>query len=82
MVVSKFEMFFFIFADVDECLQSLNACRSDLACKNTVGSYRCECPAGFVKEPGAQNLIDPVCVGEEVLAYKELVMKVEYCRAN
>ena len=51
--------------DVDECL-SPNACGSEYVCNNTVGSYACECPLGYVADSGPQNPLDPVCVGEEL----------------
>ena len=51
--------------DFDEC-QSPGACGSDHVCNNTVGSYACECPLGFVSDSGPQNSLDPVCVGEEL----------------
>lgn len=54
---------FVILADVDECHLS-DACRSDLDCKNTVGSYRCECPVGYTADPKSQNAEDPVCLGK------------------
>ena len=61
-----FVLFCFILVDIDEC-QSSDACRSDLVCNNTAGSYRCECPSGFSADPGSQNInLDPVCVGEKV----------------
>ena len=67
MIISNYAFYccFFILVDIDEC-QSSGACRSDLVCNNTVGSYRCECPVGFVVDPSSQNVMDPVCVGEEV----------------
>ena len=52
-----------IFADYDEC-QSPDACQSDYVCNNTVGSYTCECPLGYVADSGPQNPLDPVCVGK------------------
>ena len=57
-------------ADVDEC-QLPDACGSDHVCNNTVGSYRCECPPGFVADSGVQNPLDPVCVGADVTYYLE-----------
>ena len=50
--------------DFDEC-QSSGACGSDHVCNNTVGSYACECPLGFVADSGPQNPLDPVCVGKK-----------------
>lgn len=51
--------------DIDEC-QSPGACASNQTCNNTVGSYTCECPLGFVDGSGSQNPLDTVCVGEEL----------------
>ena len=50
---------------MDECQYS-SACRSELICNNTVGSYRCECPLGYVEDPNSQNMIDPICLGKEI----------------
>ena len=51
--------------DFDEC-QLPGACGSEHACNNTVGSYACECPLGYVADSGPQNPLDPVCVGKEL----------------
>ena len=55
----------FIVLDIDECQQP-DACRSNLTCNNTVGSYRCECPLGFTADPASQNKTNPVCQGKEL----------------
>ena len=49
--------------DVDEC-QSQNSCGANHVCNNTVGSHRCECPIGFTADSGAQDPLNPVCVGK------------------
>ena len=54
---------FVIIVDADEC-QFPDACGSDHVCNNTVGSYTCECPLGYVEDSGPQNPLNPVCVGE------------------
>ena len=51
-------------ADVNEC-KSPDACGATSVCNNTVGSYRCECPIGFVADSGAQDPLNPVCIGKE-----------------
>ena len=56
---------FVLSADRDEC-QSPDACGVNYVCNNTVGSYRCECLTGFVADCGAQNLLNPVCVGKKL----------------
>ncbi|XP_045408594.1 uncharacterized protein LOC123638791 [Lemur catta] len=38
-------------ADVDECQQSPRVCKSYGICSNTLGSYTCHCPPGFVLKP-------------------------------
>ena len=59
-------MFFLIFVDLDEC-QSPDACGANHTCSNTVGSYRCEiCAIGFVADSGAQDPLNPVCIGEKM----------------
>jgi len=37
----------FRFLDVDECSASIPVCDVNADCKNTRGSYRCSCKAGF-----------------------------------
>uniref|UniRef100_A0A8C8YS08 Adhesion G protein-coupled receptor E5 n=1 Tax=Prolemur simus TaxID=1328070 RepID=A0A8C8YS08_PROSS len=37
--------------DVDECQQSPRVCKSYGICSNTLGSYTCHCPPGFVLKP-------------------------------
>jgi len=55
----------FIVLDIDECQQP-DACRSNLTCNNTAGSYRCECPPGYAAEPESQSTNNPVCHGKEL----------------
>ena len=55
---------FFQFIDLDEC-QSPDACGDNHTCNNTVGSYRCECPIGFIADSGAQDTLNPVCIGKK-----------------
>lgn len=52
---------------MDEC-QLPGACRSDLVCKDTYGSYRCECSSGFTQDPSSQSDLNPVCNGEKLKA--------------
>ena len=35
------------YADIDECALSLVDCESNGNCKNTVGSYYCDCDIGY-----------------------------------
>lgn len=56
--------FLFNSADFDEC-QSSDACEVNHVCNNTVGSYRCECPTGFVANCSTQNPLNLVCVGKK-----------------
>ena len=35
------------FSDVNECADGTSNCSADAMCKNTGGSYRCKCKAGF-----------------------------------
>lgn len=39
---------------MDECAASLNQCATAALCVNTVGSYTCSCPEGYVGD-GQQN---------------------------
>ena len=43
-----------ILADVNECLNPIT-CIEPATCENTVGSYKCKCPSGYIKKPGAYN---------------------------
>ena len=61
-------MFPLIFVDVDEC-QSPGACASGHLCNNTIGSFTCQCPLGFVDVASAQNPLSPVCFGEKVIPF-------------
>ena len=58
-------MFFLTFVDLDEC-QSPDACGANDFCNNTIGSYRCECANGFVADSGAQDPLNPVCIGKKM----------------
>ena len=33
--------------DIDECKGNKNKCHEDAVCKNTIGSYTCQCKNGF-----------------------------------
>ena len=58
-------MFSLTFVDLDEC-QSPDACGANGVCNNTIGSYRCECANGFVADSGAQDPLNPVCIGKKM----------------
>ena len=58
------------FLDLDEC-HSPDSCGVDHVCNNTVGSYRCECLTGFVPDSGAQDPLNPVCVGKRLSCPEE-----------
>lgn len=47
------------FADIDECKSAENVCVGH-ACINLLGSYRCECQAGYIF-----NSISRVCEGKQ-----------------
>ncbi|XP_039370070.1 adhesion G protein-coupled receptor E3-like [Mauremys reevesii] len=42
--------------DIDECNQTPDICGPNAACNNTIGSYRCECRAGYVPSTRNMNL--------------------------
>ena len=50
--------------DLDEC-QFPDACGANHVCNNTIGSYRCECSIGFAADSGAQDPLNPVCIGKK-----------------
>ena len=54
-----------IVLDVNECLLP-DACSPGLVCKNSDGSYRCECPPGFSQTSSSQNDSNPVCNGKKL----------------
>ena len=54
-------MFSFPLADIDECMGTDGAC-SGHGCINLVGSFRCECAAGYVF-----NSINRVCEGKDII---------------
>ena len=37
----------YLSVDIDECKAAVNPCTAPKMCVNTVGSYKCNCPAGF-----------------------------------
>uniref|UniRef100_A0A8D1CRG8 Adhesion G protein-coupled receptor E2 n=1 Tax=Sus scrofa TaxID=9823 RepID=A0A8D1CRG8_PIG len=41
--------------DKDECSSGEHHCHNSTICTNTVGSYVCHCPQGWVPKPGFQN---------------------------
>lgn len=41
--------------DVDECSSGEHQCDNSTSCVNTLGSYKCCCPRGWVPKPGFQN---------------------------
>ena len=56
----KYEIFMVYFADIDECVESVeNVCDSNQNCQNTMGSYRCVCKSGFQLDTMLQ-----ACVGK------------------
>ena len=44
-------VYILLFLDIDECAAQVNPCDAlaNSACKNTNGSYNCQCNDGFVK---------------------------------
>jgi hypothetical protein len=54
-----FKNVFFFSSDIDECALSRNQCFYNQICVNTVGSYHCKCPLGYISSGAGQP-----CVGE------------------
>ena len=51
------------FLDIDECKAKTSSCGPGAFCENTVGSFRCKCPAGTTGDPtkGCQGTIAQKC---------------------
>ena len=47
LVQWKWKSLFFESTDIDECAQDQDDCHSNGVCMNTIGSYTCQCNAGF-----------------------------------
>lgn len=45
-----FHLSFFCCADDDECTMNIHECAINTVCKNTEGSFECECAPGFIKD--------------------------------
>ena len=45
MLMRMIMMTIYFLADINECSQNSSLCR--FVCKNFIGGYRCQCPAGF-----------------------------------
>jgi len=45
------------FADINECATNNGGCGSDVTCYNTIGSYKCGCPKGYMSKGG-------ICIGK------------------
>lgn len=44
--------------DIDECSLKTHQCDSNSDCKNTVGSYHCECPNGYMANFDGSKCVD------------------------
>ena len=80
-LINNTEEFSFVnVLDFDEC-QSPDACGDNHVCNNIAGSYRCECPIGFVADSGAQDPRHPVCVGKTLIhVFMSLVLATIFGR--
>ena len=58
-------------ADVDECSASAPVCDVNADCKNTRGSYRCTCKAGFTGD-------GKTCTGKKVAEESSRILNIKY----
>uniref|UniRef100_F6QD70 Hemicentin 2 n=1 Tax=Ornithorhynchus anatinus TaxID=9258 RepID=F6QD70_ORNAN len=49
---------FFLFPDIDECLENSDRCHYNQICENTVGSHRCTCPSGYRSQGFSRPCLD------------------------
>ena len=68
VIISKILHFI---ADVDECSTSVPVCDVNADCKNTRGSYRCTCKAGFTGDR-------KTCIGRGVAEESSRIFNVMY----
>ncbi|XP_018109128.1 adhesion G protein-coupled receptor E4 isoform X3 [Xenopus laevis] len=47
--------------DIDECTKFKNVCTRPAFCVNTIGSFLCNCPTGYVKQDINQSGRDVIC---------------------
>jgi len=68
-VETLFIIFFFrvliLVPDVDEC-QNPSSCISPATCKNTHGSYFCQCPSGYVFKAGSKKECQGITTGTQI----------------
>lgn len=57
--------------DVNECDEGTDDCQDGALCVNTVGSFVCDCPAGF-------RLVGNTCEGMNILLYST-IHNDKYC---
>lgn len=58
------------FSDIDECATKTDECPPHSRCKNTVGSYTCQCIEGYLKD-------NERCKGMNIL-YLICISKIDY----
>ena len=58
---------YIVITDINECLNNNSGCSHD--CVNTVGSYHCECSAGYVLLPNNHD-----CEGWPVMCVISLLL--------
>ena len=69
-------MFMIWIPDVNECSSlSLNRCSRMQTCRNTLGSYSCVCPRGFIKSSRQVNM----CEGKKGSMYLSLFYLLRAC---
>ena len=55
-----------MFSDINECTARVNPCNGvvNTECKNTDGSYNCQCKDGFVKNDNkCEGTMEFLCIG-------------------
>lgn len=56
-ILGKCVFLSFLIVDIDECVMMPHLCRNG-RCKNTIGSFHCECADGYILNGDAQHCKD------------------------
>ena len=72
-----------IISDIDECAQNSHTCDINANCKNTVGSYDCQCHQGYSGNGNTCTGIDTWCLqNNDIIYVTEKVIAEKYDTLN